>query len=111
MARDDESEPCVTQDTVTPGQIEMLGAPPAACVPARGELRATRDACAARVPLARLPAPVFGWNTDGETLATLLAPAGQCRAAPNGLHPRAEPMLIDTPPIARPICRTHACLV
>jgi hypothetical protein len=77
MARDDESETRVTRRTVTPDQIEMLGAPTVAPsrFPAGGELRAARDADAARVPLARLPAPVFGWNTDDELLAALLAPA------------------------------------
>ena len=78
MTRDDESETRVTQSAVTPGQIEMRCATAATPTrfPAGGELRAARDAHAARVPFARLPAPVFGWNTDGETLATLLAPAG-----------------------------------
>src|SRR6266511_3947697 len=118
MARNDETESRVTRNAVTPGQIEMRRAstvtptpvtPP--CVPAGGELRAARDAHAARVPLARLPAPVFGWSTDGETLATLLAPAGQRGAAPHGFHPRAKSMLIDTPPISRPIRRTHKFLV
>jgi hypothetical protein len=107
MERDDEPETRVTQSGVTPGQIEMLRAPAAACFPAGRQLRAARDAYAARVPLARLPAPVFGWNADDELLAALLAPAGQCGAPPNGFHPRAETMLIDAPPIPRPICRTH----
>ena len=113
MARDDESQTRVTRITVTPNQIEMLSAPTVAprCIPARGELRAARDAHATRVPLARLPAPVFGWNTDDETLATLLAPAGQRGAAPDVFHPRAKSMLIDAPPISRPICRTHKFLV
>jgi len=111
MERDDEPETRVTQITVTPGQIEMLRAPAATCFPAGSEIRAARDTHAARVPLARLPAPVFGWNTDGETLATLLAPAGERGAAPNGFHPRAKSMLIDAPPIARPIRRTHKFLV
>src|SRR6266446_10444297 len=108
----DESQTRVTRVTVTPGQIEMQSAPSLAprCVPAGRELRAARDAHAARVPLARLPAPVFGWSTDDETLATLLAPAGQCGAAPNSFHPRAKSMLIDAPPIARPIRRTHKFL-
>jgi len=110
MERDDEPETRVTQITVTPGQIEMLRAPAATCFPAGSEIRAARDTHAARVPLARLPAPVFGWNTDGETLATLLAPAGERGAAPNGFHPRAKSMLIDAPPIARPIRRTHKFL-
>ena len=112
----DEPETRVTQIAVTPGQIEMLGAttlttPSPTCFPAGGELRAARDAYAARVPLARLPAPVFGWNTDGETLATLLAPAGQCGAAPDRFHPRAKSVFIDAPPIARPVRRTHKFLV
>ena len=110
MTRDDESETRVTRSIVTPDQIEMLRTPPAACFPAGRELRAARDTDATRVPLARLPAPVFGWRTDGETLATLLAPAGQRGTAPNGFHPRAETMLIDAPPIPRPICRTHIFL-
>ena len=110
MARNDEPETRVTRTTVTPGQIEMRRAPAAARFPAGGELRAARESDAVRVPLARLPAPVFGWRTDGETLATLLAPAGQCGAAPNGFHPRAKSMFIDTPPIARPIRRTHKFL-
>src|SRR2546422_5048303 len=78
MAWHDESQTRVTRVTVTPGQIEMLSAPSLAprCVPAGRELRAARDAHAARIPLARLPAPVFGWNTDDEPLATLLAAAG-----------------------------------
>ena len=77
MAWHDESQTRVTRVTVTPGQIEMLSAPSLAprCVPAGRELRAARDAHAARVPLARLPAPVFGWNTDDELLAAFLAPA------------------------------------
>src|SRR2546428_6969989 len=100
----DESQTRVTRVTVTPGQIEMQSAPSLAprCFPAGGELRAARDAHAARVPLARLPAPVFGWRTNGETLATLLAPAGNCRAAPNGFHPRAKSTAIDAPPTSRP---------
>src|SRR5437867_11464346 len=111
MTRNDETETRVTQIAVTPGQIEMLRAPAATCLPAGNEIRAARETHAARVPLARLPAPVFGWNTDGETLATLLAPAGERGAAPNGFHPRAKSMLIDAPPIARPIRRTHKFLV
>ena len=107
----DESETRVTHHTVTPGQIEMLRAPPATRLPAGGELRAARDADAARVPLARLPAPVFGWNTDGETLATLLAPAGQRGTPPLRFHPRAEAMLVDAFSIARLIRRTHRFLV
>src|SRR5213593_3598126 len=107
MTRNDESETRVTQGAVTPGQIEMLCAPAAPSRPAGSEVRAARDAHAARIPLARLPAPVFGWRTNGETLATLLAPARQCGAAPHRFHPRAESMLIDAPPIARPIRRTH----
>src|SRR5438477_12149612 len=112
MARDDESQARVTRITVTPNQIEMLSASTVAprCIPAGGELRAARDTHAARVPLARLPAPVFGWNADDELLAALLAPAGQSGAAPNGFHSRAESMLIDAPPIPRPICRTHNSL-
>jgi len=113
MAWHDESQTRVTRVTVTPGQIEMLSAPSLAphCVPAGRELRAARDANAARIPLARLPAPVFGWNADDETLATLLAAAGQRSAAPDGFHPRAKSMLIDAPPISRPIRRTHKFLV
>ena len=113
MARDDESETRVTRNTVTPDQIEMLGPPTVAPsrFPAGGELRAARDADAARVPLARLPAPMFGWNADDELLAALLAPAGQRGAAPNGFHPRAETMLVDAFSIPRPICRTHRFLV
>src|SRR5881296_3832256 len=106
MAWDDETETRMTSSIVTPRQIEVLRAP-AAGFPAGRELRAARDAYAARVPLARLPAPVFGWSRDGETLATLLAPAGQRGAAPDGFHPRAKSMLINAPPISRPICRTH----
>ena len=107
MSRHDEAKPRVTGGVVTPDKIEMGCAPPAACFPAGRELRAARDTHAARVPLARLPAPVFGWRTDGETLATLLATTGQCGTAPDGFHPRPESMLIDAPPISRPICRTH----
>jgi hypothetical protein len=107
MAWNDETETRMTRSVVTPGQIEVLRAPPAACFPAGREFRAARDANAARVPLARLAAPVFGWSRDGETLATLLAPPGQRGAAPDGFHPRAKSMLIDAPPIARPIRRTH----
>ena len=115
MERNDETESRMTQSGVTPGQIETLGAatlttPTPTCFPAGGELRAARDAYAARVPLARLPAPVFGWNADDELLTALLAPARQRGAAPNGFHPRAEAMLIDAPPIARPICRSHEFL-
>jgi hypothetical protein len=106
----DESEPRVTRSTVTPDQIEMLRAPPATCFPAGGELRAARNAGAARVPLARLPAPVFGWDTDDETLAALFAAARQCGTAPNGFHPRAKSMFIDASPISRPVCRTHKFL-
>jgi len=110
MERNDEPETRVTQITVTPGQVEMLRAPAATCFPAGSEIRAARDAHAARVPLARLPAPVFGWNADDELLAALLAPAGERGATPNGFHPRAKSMLIDAPPIARPIRRTHKFL-
>jgi len=111
MERNDETEARVTQITVTPGQIEMLRAPAATCFPAGSEIRAARDTHAARVPLARLPAPMFGWNADDELLAALLAPAGQRGAAPNGFHPRAETMLVDAFSIPRPICRTHRFLV
>jgi hypothetical protein len=111
MPWNDESESRMTSRIVTPDQIEMLRAPAASGFPAGRELRAARDADAARVPLARLPAPVFGWNANDETLAALLAPAGQRGTAPNGFHPRAETMLIDAPPIPRPICRTHKFLV
>jgi len=89
----------------------VLRAPPAPRLRAGYELRAARDPHAARVPLARLPAPVFGWNADDELLAALLAPAGQRGAAPNGFHPRAKSMFIDASPISRPICRTHNFLV
>ena len=112
MTRDDESETRVTRITVTPGQIEMRGTTAATHprFPAGGELRAARDAYAARVSLARLPAPVFGWNTDDELLAAFLAPAGQRGTAPNCFHPRPKPMLIDASPISRPIRRTHEFL-
>jgi hypothetical protein len=95
---------------VTPDHIEMPRMPASACFPAGRELRAARDAHAARKPLARLPAPVFGWRTDGETLATLLATTRQCSAAPDGFHPRAKSVFIDAPPIARPISRSHKFL-
>jgi hypothetical protein len=111
MKRNDESETGVTRIIVTPDQIEVSSAPPVPRLRAGYELRAARDPRAARVPLARLPAPVFGWNTDDETLAALLAPAGQCRAAPNGFHPRAKSVFIDASPISRPIRRTHEFLV
>jgi hypothetical protein len=75
MERDDQTETRVTGRIVTPDQIEMLRTTTAACVPAGRELRAARDAHAARVPLARLLAPVFGWNTNDELLAAFLAPA------------------------------------
>src|SRR5438034_4098357 len=107
MTGHDESETRVTQTAVTPGEIEMRRAPAATCVPAGGELRAARDPHAARIPLARLPAPVFGWRTNGEALATLLAPERQGGAAPNSFHAFAKSMLITAPPIARPICRIH----
>ena len=107
MTWHDQSQPRMTRCIVTPDQIEMASVPARTCFPAGRELRAARDTHAARVPLARLPAPVFGWNADGETLATLLAATGQRRAAPDGFHPRAKSMLIDAPPIARSICRTH----
>ena len=76
MQGDDEPETRVTQAAVTPGQIEMrcASATPTR-FPAGSELRAARDTHAARVPLARLPAPVFGWNTDDELLTAFLAPA------------------------------------
>src|SRR5207247_3167666 len=111
MAWDDETKTRMTSSIVTPRQIEVLRAPPAAGFPAGRELRAARDAYAVRVPLARLPAPVFGWRRDGETLATLLAPAGQRGAAPDRFHPRAKSVFIDAPPIARPVRRTHKFLV
>ena len=113
MTRDDESQARVTRITVTPNQIEMLSAPTVAprCIPARGELRAARDAHAARVPLARLPAPVFGWNTDDETLAAFFPAAGKRGATPNVFHPRPKTMFIYAPPVSRPICRTHKFLV
>jgi hypothetical protein len=119
MAGHDESEPRVTRIIVTPSQIEVLRAATVASraphtrptrLPTGDELRTARDANTTRVPLARLPAPMFGWNTDGETLATLLAPAGQSGAAPHLFHPRAKSVLIDAPPIARPIRRTHKFL-
>src|SRR5260370_36979732 len=106
MERDDEPATGMTGCTVTPDQIEMLGTPTTACVPAGRELRAARDTHAARVPLARLPAPVFGWNADDELLAALLAPTGQSGAAPNGFHPRDESTLIDAPPVPPAICST-----
>src|SRR5260370_4665554 len=105
MPRHDESQTRVTRVTVTPDQIEMLRAPSLAprCVPAGGELRAARDADAARVPLARLPAPVFGWSTDDETLATLFTPAGQPCPPPDVFAPRAKALLSCAPPLARPL--------
>src|SRR5206468_11456900 len=106
MAWDDETKTRMTSSIVTPRQIEVLRAPAAAGFPAGRELRAARDAYAARVPLARLPAPVFGWSRDGETLATLLAPAGQRGAAPDVFHPRAKSMLIDMSTFSRPTLRT-----
>jgi hypothetical protein len=111
MERDDEPETCVTRRIVTPDQIEMSGTLTTSCIPAGRELRAARDTYAARIPFARLPAPVFGWNANDELLAALLAPAGQRGAAPNGFHPRAEAMLVDAFSIPRPICRTHKFLV
>src|SRR5881396_2659051 len=110
MAWHDQSETRVAQVTVTPGEIEMRRTPAATRIPAGHELRAARETGAARIPLARLPAPVFGWNTDDELLAALLAPAGQRGTAPNCFHPRAKPMLIDASPISRPIRRTHKFL-
>jgi hypothetical protein len=110
MARHDQSQPRMTRGTLTPDQIEMPRVPARACFPAGRELRAARDAHAARKPLARLPTPVFGWNADDELLAALLAPPRQRGAAPNGFHPRAKSMFIDAPPIARPICRSHSFL-
>ena len=107
MTRHDQSQPRMTRSIVTPDQIEMPRVPARACFPAGREIRAARDARAARKPLARLPAPVFGWNANDELLAALLAPARQRGAAPNGFHPRAKTMFIDAPPIARPICRSH----
>src|SRR5260370_36832494 len=100
MAWHDESQTRMTRVTVTPGQIEMLSAPSLAprCVPAGGEFRAARDAHAARVPLARLPAPVFGWNTDDETLATFFTAAGTPSAAPNGFPLPAGNRVICAPP-------------
>ena len=110
MTWHDQSQPRMTRSVVTPDQIEMPSVPARACFPAGRELRAARDAHAARKPLARLPTPVFGWNADDELLAALLAPTRQRGAAPDGFHPRAETMLIDAPPIARPICRSHKFL-
>ena len=111
MTRNDESETGVTRIIVTPDQIEVSSAPPVPRLRAGYELRAARDPHAARVPLARLPAPVFGWNTDDETLAALLAPAGQRGTPPLCFHPRAEAMLVDALSIARLIRRTHRFLV
>src|SRR5207245_4346074 len=54
--------------------------------------------------------PVLGGQADREALAPLLPPAGQDRAAPHVFHPRAESMLVDAPPIARAIRRTHTFL-
>src|SRR5881296_3750335 len=110
MTRNDESETRVTQGAVTPGQIEMLCAPAAPSRPAGSELRAARDAHAARIPLARLPAPVFGWNTDDEPLATLLAAAGQRSAAPDGFHTNAISMLNNAAPISWPIASSHSII-
>ncbi len=110
MTRHDQSQPRMTRSIVTPDQIQMPSVPTRACFPAGRELRAACDARAARKPLARLPTPVLGWSTDGETLATLLATARQCGAAPNSFHPRAKSMFIDASPISRPIRRTHKFL-
>ncbi|HYX80928.1 MAG TPA: hypothetical protein VE714_00950, partial [Gemmatimonadales bacterium] len=53
MPRHDEAEPWMTGTIVTPDQIEMSCVPPAPGFPAGRELRAAREAYAARVPLAR----------------------------------------------------------
>src|SRR5205823_13844242 len=68
-----------------------------------------RGARAAGTALA-LVAPVFGRQADGEALAPLLPPAGQDGAAPHVFHARAKSVLVDAPPIARAIRRTHAFL-
>jgi hypothetical protein len=93
-----------------PGQVEVRGAQALPLLPAGRELRAACQAEAPRVPLARLPTPVLGWQPDGEALAPLLPAAGQDRAAPFVFHTRSEAMLIDAPPIARLIRRAHTVL-
>ena len=50
---------------------------------------------------------MLGRQADGEALAPLLAPPGQDRTPPLCFHPRSESVLIDPPPIARAVCRTH----
>jgi hypothetical protein len=62
------------------------------------------------MPLVRLPAPVLGSDADGQTLPPLFAAAGQNGATPLVGHPFAEAVLIDAPPVSRPICRTHGDL-
>jgi len=54
--------------------------------------------------------PVFGRQAYGEALAPLLPPAGQDGATPHVFHARAKSVLVDAPPIARAIRRTHTFL-
>ena len=70
-----------------------------------------RAPSAQRAETARsLPAPVLGGDFDGETLAPLFATARQRGTTPLRFHPRAKPVLVDAPTIARAITRTHTFL-
>src|SRR3989442_5019151 len=104
MARDDESESRVTQIAVTPGQIKMLGATPAASagsrVPAGGELRAARDAHAARVPFARYRLRCLDGVRTVRRLRPFLRRRESVAPAPTGFIRAPQPFLMAR----RPIC-------
>jgi outer membrane murein-binding lipoprotein Lpp len=113
MARHDESEPRVTRIIVTPGQIEVLRAATVAPAPTAPHRLSRHEPNRAWYehgagPLARLPAPMF----DGIRTVRRCDPARRrdCGAAPRSFHPRAKSVLIDAPPIAQPIRRTHRFL-
>src|SRR2546425_7613254 len=53
---------------------------------------------------------LFPYTTLFRSLAPLLPPAGQDGATPHIFHARAKSVLVDAPPIARAIRRTHTFL-
>lgn len=110
VPRHHHCEPRVRQGVGAPCHIDERGVQALPRRPRRVEVRPAREPQAPWEPLARLCAPVFRRQADGEALASLFAAPRQHRATPLVLHARAESVLVDAPPVARPIRRTTHCL-